>query len=518
MIRISSYILNLVLTPILIFLAVLSLVSTQRCGIEGTGEIMNNVPIYKVLDNFLFHGFAILLLSMICIGLSLLNKRKNWFLVFVQNHILYFQGAVSCLAGVFSFLIFLGGTRTPIDDQIQVYSAALCFNEGNYINLSPGGYVDMYPQQLGYILFMQIVFRVVGSSEFQIIQIINCLLIAGVFFSVCLFLNDLTELLVPRIVGTLLLSCLLPLYLLQTWVYGDIPFFLCAFLFLHFSLKFMREEHRKDGLLCVLAAVLSVLFRKNALILIIAAIMILLILFIVKKRKNYLVLLLCLSVLPLGAVAIIEQYYQRISGYEVTGGIPSVAWITMGTIENGSAPGWFNNYSVPVYYSTGYDREETAKFAFKQLGEQINCFKANPVYALSFWKRKIATQWNDPFYHTNYLITVDQKDVPKGVTAFIQEQESNFLIFLSLLQTIIYLGGALYIFFVSHKGVFYKRLPEVYFVGGFLFSLLWEANSRYVLPYYLIMFPLAAIGWHYGINFSIVLLKRKFYKMKEGKQ
>lgn len=388
MAKISNYILNLILLPILIFLTGLSLVSTQRCGIEGTGEIMNNVPIYEILDNIFFHGIAIIFLCMLGIGLSLLYKRKNRIFVFVQNHILYFQGAFSFLAGVFSFIIFLGGIRTPIDDQIQVYSAALCFNEGNYINLSPGGYVDMYPQQLGYILFMQVIFRVTGNSSFHIIQIINCVLITGVFFSVCLVLNDLTELPVPRIIGTLLLYCLLPLYLLHTWVYGDIPSFLFGFLHLHFFLKFMRDERRKDGFFCILAGVLSVLFRKNALILIIATILIFMVQFIVNKRIKYVPIILCLCVLPLGAVTIMEQYYQRISGYEITGGIPPVAWITMGTIENGSTPGWFNNYCVPLYYSTDCDRKETAKIAINQLGEQLNYFRENPVYALSFWKRK----------------------------------------------------------------------------------------------------------------------------------
>lgn len=132
-------------------------------------------------------------------------------------------------------------------------------------------------------------------------------------------------------------------------------------------------------------------------------------------------------------------------------------------------------------------------------------------------EKKIATQWNDPFYHTDYLISVDQDEIAKGVTAFIQGQESNILIFLSLLQTIIYLGSVLYIVCVSYKGVLYKRLPEVYVLGGFLFSLLWEANSRYVFPYYIVMFPLAAIGWYYGINILYAFLEKKpLFKRKKA--
>ena len=35
----------------------------------------------------------------------------------------------------------------------------------------------------------------------------------------------------------------------------------------------------------------------------------------------------------------------------------------------------------------------------------------------------------------------------------------------------------------------------IFFLGGVLFSLLWEANSRYIYPYILLSMPLSAIGW-----------------------
>ena len=37
-------------------------------------------------------------------------------------------------------------------------------------------------------------------------------------------------------------------------------------------------------------------------------------------------------------------------------------------------------------------------------------------------------------------------------------------------------------------------LPAITILGGFLFSIIWEAKSRYVLPYYVLMIVYAAYG------------------------
>ena len=36
--------------------------------------------------------------------------------------------------------------------------------------------------------------------------------------------------------------------------------------------------------------------------------------------------------------------------------------------------------------------------------------------------------------------------------------------------------------------------------GGMLFSLLWEAKSRYVLPYFILMIPYSVRGWVWLID------------------
>ena len=55
-------------------------------------------------------------------------------------------------------------------------------------------------------------------------------------------------------------------------------------------------------------------------------------------------------------------------------------------------------------------------------------------------------------------------------------------------------------------------LPEIILVGGVLFSLLWEAKTRYIFPYMIYMLPCAAIG----LTKTAEIFYNKFLKRKEA--
>lgn len=492
------------LVGILLFLSAISIIETQRRGREAFSEIMNGAPIYKENDNVLIHIMAIILLITLFLLLKYLVKKGTRISAFLSKYHKLIQVGIAVLTGIVSFLIFLGGTRTPSADQIQVYSAALYFNEDNYINLSKGGYVMMYPQQLGYILYIQLVLKVCGQFGFQILQVINIFFIMGIVYFASCFINDLTDDVVTRLLGSLLFLGLLPLQLLGTWVYGDIPFYFFLFMFLHyFTLLKKKIRYR---VFAIIAAVLCLIFRRHALIFLLAILLVSIVSFWESRNKQILMVGILSFILPICATTGIEKMYSLKSGYEIDGGIPSIAWITMGTIEGESKPGWFNNYCVPLFYSTDCDRELTQEQALEQLKVQISGFVKDPTYAISFYKRKICTQWNAPYFNTEQLIEVDDGVSIKGLSGFISNREDSILVFLSILQSMVYLGTLIYVLMKSYKGKFSETLPEMFILGGFLFSIIWEANARYVFSYFLVMIPLAIVGWNSGIT----LLNEKF--------
>ncbi|MCM1184912.1 MAG: glycosyltransferase family 39 protein [Lachnoclostridium sp.] len=393
--------------------------------------------------------------------------------------------------------MLMDGTRMPYGDQAQVYGAAMYFNSGNYINLSPGGYLDMYPHQLGYVAFLQLLFKLTGSNSFFMIQVINCLFTAGIVFSACLLLDDFTDKVYLQMIGTLLALLLLPLYCFANMLYGDTPSLLFSLLFLHHFIKALQNPRCSYFILCVLEITLAVLLKKNAIIMLLAAVIILTIHLIIVKRPLFILLLLALCILPVGLPKLLEAHYRHVSGYEIKGGIPAISWITMGTLEEGGCPGWFNNYPVPAYYEAGFDRQLAAEKALEKLSERFTYFKEEPVYALSFWKRKICTQWNDPFFNS-YGVMLTDEEPRQGITEFIIDHHKGILTFLSLLQNITYWGVLIYLILRKDttEADTYMLLPEVCILGEFLFSIIWEANSHCVIPYYIIMIPLACMGWN----------------------
>ena len=259
-----------------VLLGILSLVSvffTQRYGREELGEIINGAPIYEMRDNVLLHIvgalFVFVLIMVVSKLFGLLEKK-----VAISagttgrlNKLVYvLQALLAVAAGLVSFWILKSGARTPLDDQIQVFSAACLFNTDNFINLSKGGYINMYPQQLGYVGYLQLLFRLFGKGDFYIAQVANCVWIGGLVYMLCQCVNVFTKDNVVRVLSAILFAIFLPVLLMSSWVYGDIPSLFFMAVAYYFFLR-MRKRVTVWGVAgFVVSFILAVLFRKNAII------------------------------------------------------------------------------------------------------------------------------------------------------------------------------------------------------------------------------------------------------------
>ncbi len=506
----SNLIVKIFSLAILVFLAGNSILTTQRYGREEWGEILNGAPIYKVSDGIWVHLLCVALMVVLVL---LLRKLQ-----ISDKCVKIIQAVLAVTGGVFALVMFLDGARPPADDQVQVYSAAMLFNEGDFRNLMPGGYVEMYPQQLGYILYMQLMFRLFGTTSYSLLQVVNCLFIVGILWMMSLVINEVVDNRGIRLLASVFMALQLPIYFLHTWVYGDVPFLFFAMVFFWCYLKLgkavkpraiqggtkeadgqdVKEPGNKGKTIAwivvffLLSACLMVLFRKNALIILIAAFLLLLLEGIFQKKRLCLLLAVGVLAVPLMTSHAVNKGYSLASGYGPLRGLPSTCWIAMGMIEGESKPGWFNNFGVPTYYENDCDYDATSAKSVEMIQYKLNEFTADPVMAVSFYKRKISTQWNDPFYNTVDLVGADSQQV-RGISGWMEKHTDFLQGFLDEIQLLIYMGGVLYVL-LSKKSLL-QRLPEVILIGGFLFSVLWEGNSRYVYPYVLLILPMAVMGW-----------------------
>ena len=76
-------------------------------------------------------------------------------------------------------------------------------------------------------------------------------------------------------------------------------------------------------------------------------------------------------------------------------------------------------------------------------------------------------------------------------------------------QMIVYAGMLCYFLLAVRKDSnILQHTLAVTMIGGFLFSIIYEAKARYIFPYYVFMFPYAAMGFRLAAGYGAVLVRR----------
>ncbi len=174
-----------------------------------------------------------------------------------------------------------------------------------------------------------------------------------------------------------------------------------------------------------------------------------------------------------------------------------MAFIVMGLNDDYGYSGWHNFYGVNLFAECENDARLTTEYAKKDLKAYISLFGGNPEYMVDFFVRKMNAQWNAPMYQcivsNNHVVGTQGK-----LASSIYEKGYWYRLvnsYMKIFQMILY-ASILCLLIVRHKDWMsidkYVLLIAVF--GGFLFSLIWEAKTRYIFPYLLMMLPYMAVG------------------------
>lgn len=397
-----------------------------------------------------------------------------------------------------------GVDRIPEGDQAIVYGAASYFLEGDFSFLSgTTAHLGMYPHQLGLISLIELLFLVVGTYNYFACEVISVFFAAGITCLGYLLLKELKAPFEFRILYFPLIMNCIPLICYTSWVYGDIPSIFFTMLATYCMIRY--ENCRKwYFLLGMTAAVtMAMLVRKNSMIFIVA-LCILSVLYVIKKRDWKVLAAMFLAIaIPFLSYQGIYKIYEIQSGYRHIKGFSINSWIAMGTQENQGMCGWYNNMPKDVLYSLSGDLDATRDAMNDILRERFTVFRQDPGYAVEFYKKKILSQWNAPLYESIFFSTHylgEDKPAPGSLLDRIYQGEESFFRLFAVadsMQFLIYLGILFYfIFAVRKESPIMEYLLPVTLIGGFFFSILWEAKARYILVYYITMYPLAVIGYY----------------------
>lgn len=403
--------------------------------------------------------------------------------------------AVFALVGI--VYVFDGTTFSPTGDQLFLLENASLFLKGNYGGLVGGGYLAQYPYQLGLTLYMEIVTVLAGEYAQTALIVLN--LLAMIVMSI--IGARLTENLFGKQVSlyyALLLIFLFPLYFYISFIYGECMSMMFSVLFVWQMTVYLKNQRVRNLIFMCFAAFVSVVFRANSMIVVIAAVIVFLLRFI-KERKPMLLLaaLLCLVFVFAGR-GLIQAGYELRSGQDVPDGIPPTGWIAMGMQEGVRGNGWYSEYGVEIYENNGYNTELANEEAMSYIRRRLAEFADNPGIAWQFYREKILSQWDEPSYQALLVLNagVDHSDISQMKHEIMfGRYYDGILQFMNLFQSLLYaaaLVSALYL--ILKRGEASAYLFHLIFIGGFLFQMLWEAKSRYVLFYIVMMLPLCAMG------------------------
>ena len=421
----------------------------------------------------------------------------------IPPKLLFALAAVAYIAvGVFVILNVPEAIRS---DQKDVFKAALEISRDNYDRFAVGKELFRHVHNVGIATFYSFIVRINESTKFAFG--VNLLLIAMANWCIYKFAD--------KIFGdrktvnyTVIFSfAFIQQFFYLVFIYGNIPGLSFIVMMVYFAVK--MDEKLSEGntaksvgyaVLAVLASSVAILLRRNYLIAVIAVVIILFLRFLKNKRFMVVAVAAMLLVSIVVPQNLLLDYYEEKSGQTLEG-VPMVLYIAMGLQEDEAAPGWYNGYNADVFSQTGYDVERSAQIGKENIRERLEYFAGNPGYTYNFFKYKIISTWCEPTCEAIYSGPIESAGqiveqpilhnlyaggtVYKLVYLFCNIVIANLLLFGIICQLKTFTSDNISLWFL---------FPLLFFVGGFIFHIIWETKSRYVWGYYLLLAPLAAEG------------------------
>jgi len=483
---------------------------------------------------------------------------------------------VLCWCVTMGIVLILFGKTVPAADAWSVYSIAEHLASGDTSVIHPtDSYLSYYPQQIGLVAFYEPLIRIwkltrLDLQAYHFIKVIYVLLGCVIILFQekivhALWKDERTDCLYLLLAGA---NC--PLLMYTSFVYGEIPSFAAIsvgfyLLILLLTKKDIPEQKKavpisRSSLLLALGSLffvtLSVLLRKNSLIFVIGAVLVILLEGLCHQKRPAMLLLTALYIAcALAILPCVQKFYENRSGSTIASGVPAITYFAMGMQEASRANGWYNGFNFNTYHDTGMDTAATTAISREAIRERLAYFQKEPRYALRFYLQKYLSQWADGTYACRQATLATFGGRSDFFVSLYEGSYSQFLIsYCNLYQNILYLGAFWFCFTPLFRQKCSKpagtpqQAPEaisdfppapkaacprspfesdalpaylglICALGGFLFHMLWEGNSRYILLYGLAILPCAARGLSELLHpFNNTLRRRKSAQNSEARR
>lgn len=512
--KILTYLFTIASTVLFIALVFFSLTITGYVPLDLSSELIS----FKQ-DNVLWNIAWLLIVLGLCSGLfGVVRKQK------ARIHTRPIAVAAALLAMAFSLYWVKEANVMPEADQWNISYYANVFNEGDYLGFQKGKYIATCPHQLGMVTLLRILYTLTEPDRYLAFRLISVASVGIIVYMGYELVKKFSKGNVFTELTYLLLALLCyPMYVYTLFIYGEVPSTAVLFIAAWLIVSCLEKFHWAKVVGVLLCAGVSTQLRQNSLIVLIGFIIVIAVKLIQKFHWQRLVLLLVIPVgILLGDITIKGIYKEQFQ--EDGQAIPTMLYITMGTNWEEQNPGWFSGYNYSVFFENDCDPELATAVAKQDLKAFVSYCIENPSYAVTFYKEKFIAQWSEPMYQClvmNCKIVEEQSPTMQslyfGKLRIVTEEFANiyqlviYTAILAWMLSNLYRYGKKGVQQIKHQGI-EQQIFMVGIFGGFLFSMIWEAKTRYIFPYFVMMIPYAALGIERIVNRGI---KNKKDKEKE---
>ena len=307
---------------------------------------------------------------------------------------------------------------------------------------------------------------------------------------------------------------------------------------------------RKNSLIPVIAVLLVLLFEalrpgRNG-----------------KMRLGLLIMAVCLAVTSVSVLPLTQKIYEKKAGNTLSSGVTAMSYLAIGMHEASRGCGWYNGFNIDTYDTAGMDTALANEISRLAIDERLTYFREHPGYTADFYLHKHLSQWADGTYASRQATLATYggrsaffKEVYEGSLS------GGYIEWCNAWQNVLYLGVLVFCIgslkkrrkskVVGHMADqtaghtegctadhiadqldadqlgadrhgadrhgadrlgadrhgadrlgadrLYIYVGLIAVLGGFLFHIFWEANSRYIFSYSLLLMPYCGAGIYTGI-------------------
>lgn len=490
---VCAQIIRIVAILVLGYLTILSVFTT---AIEGPYSYTNENGVEQT-ENLVRYmddkSKWIILFCLIAVGIYYLCVKK----IKVKNEkpFIYALGGIYIvIAGAY----LLSSRFAQLSDAIKLQMSVIEAAGGDYHSFELGNYMYRYPFQAGYFLYESFFYRLFGEAGFLIMQLINLVYLVLAYVMILKIVKYAWKNIQPIIIDiiALLFALFLPLLLYTTTLYGIIPSLLFSLIGYYNVILFVDDYKWKNVIIAAISLSIAYQFKGNALIYI-TTVCIYIIPFVFDRKKRI------LFAIPIILVAyLLGNQFTALNTYALTGqklseGCPVTGVILMGISEAPIAPGGYNGRNTEIMEECGWDYDAAKDKGIEELKNRIGKLIDNPVYALDFFNRKYAAQWNDPLFQCIQIVERQYNKENKIYEFFISGAGRSVIdAFLNLMHSWVLVGCMIYLMFIKEKYDMKDMSLMLAFLGGFAFHSFWESKALYAIYYWTLLFPYAAVGYY----------------------